>query len=118
MLERRWPLWPLLRAAEMTQHELLHKVGAGTSSVYWANRHGLTETQADEWSLACGLMPHEVWDGWFDAALTELDRAFLNNGWRPAWLWLEAAREAASAPAEPSYLPVTMPPVNDGEQAA
>jgi hypothetical protein len=116
--EPRWPLWPLLRAAKVTQEDLLRRVGESTSAVYWANRYGLTEKQADEWSLRCGLMPHEVWDGWFDAALTENDRAFLNNGWRPAWLWLEATREADPALVEPSYLPVTMPPVSDGEQAA
>lgn len=88
-----WPLWPLLRAAKVTQEELLHRVGESTSAVYWANRHGLTEKQADEWSLRCGLMPHEVWDGWFDAALTENDRRYLAGGWRQAWLWNETTAE-------------------------
>lgn len=88
-MTRHWPLQALLDASGLTMHGLAAKTGGDP---YSHAETGLSDVQADRWAIRCGLMPHEAWDDWFDAGLTELDREHVENGWRPAWLWNEQHR--------------------------
>lgn len=87
---KRWPLQPLLDATGLSMRRLKDVV---KGDPYPAKTVGLSDDQADRWAVSCGLLPHEVWPDWFDAALTPLDRQFVfGGGWRPAWLYDEARR--------------------------
>lgn len=37
------------------------------SKVAELRRTGLTEVEADRYAVRVGVMPHEVWAGWYDA---------------------------------------------------
>jgi hypothetical protein len=82
----RWPLEPLLEATGLSMGGLSIAVNGNP---YDYRDLGLSDLVADRWAVRCGKHPGEVWPGWFDAGLTELDREFVGNGWRQAWLWNE-----------------------------
>lgn len=61
----RFPLEPLRRAlASSTMVELALRLGVDRRQVYrWAH-YGLTDMQADEAAIRCGLHPAIVWPDW------------------------------------------------------
>lgn len=83
----RWPVQPLLDLGH-TRHRICRVIGGKDFNRYI--EHGLTDWQADRAAIRLGHFPSQVWPGWIDAGLTELDRRYLAGGWRQAWLWMEA----------------------------
>lgn len=75
---RRWPLAPLLAYLRLTPGGFARRYGIPPSQVYTARDHGLTEDQADAWTIAADLHPALIWgpefydpadvDGWETAA--------------------------------------------------
>ena len=66
---RRWPLAPLLDVSRLTRTRFLRAVGAGSHALAVAERRGLTDVQADTWSIRLGLHPILVWGwAWIEAA--------------------------------------------------
>ena len=72
-----WPLQPLLDASELTPSRLSLTLGLSGTTVRLARRRGLTDAQADEWSIRLGLHPLLVW----------------------GWAWIEEAASAGRRPA-------------------
>jgi hypothetical protein len=72
-----WPLQPLLDASGLTASRLSLTLGLSGTTVRLARRRGLTDAQADEWSIRLGLHPLLVW----------------------GWAWIEEANSAARRPA-------------------
>lgn len=79
---RPWPAQPLCAAidvdGEMSLQEIAREADATWATFHRALTEGLTERQADEWAVAAGLHPAEVWGwAWFEAGsqqpLCELD---------------------------------------------
>lgn len=88
--ERRWPLAPLLEQVGSGSHTALVKRGVSGRDVRRAAELGLSDRQADHWSIRCHLHPAMVWPDWTQAALTVLDDQFIHGGgWRPAYLHTE-----------------------------
>jgi hypothetical protein len=58
-----WPLQPLLDASDLTPTRLAAELGLSSTVVRLAGRRGLTDVQADEWSIGLGVHPLMVW-GW------------------------------------------------------
>ena len=66
---RRWPLGPLLDVSRLTRSRLLREVGAGAHALAVAEQRGLTDVQADTWSIRLGFHPILVWGwAWIEAA--------------------------------------------------
>lgn len=72
-----WPLQPLLDAAGLTASRLSLTLGLSGTTIRLARGRGLTDAQADEWSIRLGLHPLLVW----------------------GWAWIEEAAWAARRPA-------------------
>ena len=87
-MTRRWPLEDLLKATGLSMSGLSDAVNGNP---YDYRDSGMSDLVADRWAVRCGKHPGEVWPDWFEAGLSELDREFLVNGWRPAWLWNDDA---------------------------
>jgi len=87
---RRWPLAPLEAVTRTTN--LAKTLGVDLTLVAAARDLGMTDSQADRWAIRLGHHPGSIWSDWFDAGLTENDRRFIAEGWRPAWEWNEAHR--------------------------
>lgn len=87
---RLWPVEPLLDLGHNARAICLALHISGSS---WATArdHGLTDRQADRAAIRLGVLPHLVWPGWVEAGLTPLDRVWLEQGWRQAWLYREKA---------------------------
>lgn len=91
----RYPLDPLAHRLGITLHQpgrtgpqdhryrsehpagwtaLADRLGVSVHHLRHVARIGLTDRQADRWSIRCGLMPQQVWDGqWWDQAPDEGD---------------------------------------------
>jgi hypothetical protein len=95
---RLWPIAPLLELTKLTAHGLRKQARIHSTVYNNAAENGLTDRQADTWSIRCGLHPAMVWLGWIDAGLSENDRRYLAGGWRQAWLWNEPAELPYTAP--------------------
>lgn len=52
---------------------------------------GLSDWQADRAAIRLGFHPVHLWPGWVEAGLGVVDGAFLESGWRQAWLHKEAS---------------------------
>lgn len=87
--EDRYPLQPLLDAlGYLTINQARDRHGLQL----WEYRdRGLTEHVADRLAVRVGLHPAMVWPSWVDDGLTVLDRVWMEQGWRTAWLWREAS---------------------------
>lgn len=81
----RWPLAPLLAA--LGDKSAAKTLRASGEEIERARREGIADVTADRWALRIGQHPASIWPDWFDAALTETDRQYLENGWRQAWEW-------------------------------
>lgn len=80
--KRMWPIRPLFEYAA--------RIGVpGTALQVTRHAKKLTDDEADAKACQLGVHPSLIWPDWFEPALTELDRDFINNGWRPAWLYNE-----------------------------
>ncbi len=87
--EERYPLQPLLAALGcQTINQARHRHGL---QLWEYAERGLTEDHADRLAIRLGLHPAMVWPTWIDNGLTTLDRLYLEQGWRTAWLWNERA---------------------------
>lgn len=78
----RWPLEPLL-AGVINAAETF---SVATSRLALYAEEGLPDHVADRWAVRIGRHPAEVWPEWFDVGLSIVDAAFVDGGWRPAWL--------------------------------
>jgi hypothetical protein len=68
-----WPLEPLLDASGLTASGLAAELSLPTTTVRRAARRGLSDRQADEWAIRCGLHPLLVWGwAWIDPAASAL----------------------------------------------
>jgi hypothetical protein len=66
---RRWPLAPLLDVSRLSRSTFVRKVSASARALAVADRRGLTDVQADTWSIRLGLHPILVWGWeWIEAA--------------------------------------------------
>lgn len=66
---RRWPLAPLLDVSRLSRSRFVREVGASAHALSIAERRGLTDVQADTWSIRLGLHPILVWGwAWIEAA--------------------------------------------------
>lgn len=83
-VRHRWPLSALLPFCNGLP--VAQALDVERTMIRRAAEFGLTDTQADRWAVKLGHHPGNVWADWFDVALTTLDRQFLENGWRNAWL--------------------------------
>jgi hypothetical protein len=68
---RRWPVEPLLEAAEMTQGELGDLLGVHRRTVQRMIDRGLTDTEADHAACLIRLHPAFIW-GWDEWAAAPL----------------------------------------------
>lgn len=85
----RYPIGPLLTALGC---RTINQARARHGLQLWAYAdRGLSEDHADRLAVTCGLHPALVWPDWVDNGLTALDRVWLDQGWRQAWLWREDA---------------------------
>lgn len=104
MSARPWPWEPIARVLERqgleSDCEVARILGCSRSTVARSIERGLTDAQADAWSVALGSHPAELygWDAWLNAGITERDDRHVNGdglGWRQAWEWAEAQRTDA-----------------------
>jgi hypothetical protein len=87
--EERYPLQPLLDAlGGATINAASKRIGI---QLWEYAERGLTEPVADRCAIRARLHPAMVWPTWLDNGLTILDRLYLEQGWRQAWLWNERA---------------------------
>lgn len=88
---RPYPLQNLVDAAGCrSAGELGRRLGISGTTLQQAVNLGLSDVQADHWSVRAGLHPESVWPGWTDAGLSVLDSTFpLTSWWRHAWEWAE-----------------------------
>lgn len=102
-----WPLGPVLDRIdplrEMKRAEQADALGMPITTYKVAFKHGgLTDSMADKVAIRMGLHPSILWgaDAWIAAGLTPSDDLFVNGsatsgpGWRQAWDWHEASRQA------------------------
>lgn len=90
--ERRWPVQVALEHDQITVGSARRAIPARNAEEWRrALEEGLTDWQADRLAVRHGLHPAQIWTDWVEAALTPLDRLFLEHGWRQAWLWQEAS---------------------------
>jgi hypothetical protein len=69
---RRWPLPALLDACKVPRAQLARKINVSSHTVAVAEQRGLTDVQADEWSIRLGLHPILVWGwAWIEAAAAD-----------------------------------------------
>lgn len=94
-VSHRWPLSALLPFCHGQPVALA--LGVERSLVSRAAEFGLSDLMADRWAVKLGQHPGNVWPDWFDAALTAVDRQFLETGWRHAWEHDEPAAVASEA---------------------
>lgn len=83
--DQRWPVDPLVAFCGSTA-EVCRRLG-------WEHKGlpvDLSDTQADRYATRLGLHPEVLWPGWTEHGLSAVDRARLDGGWRPAWLWSAA----------------------------
>lgn len=62
--EPTYPLGPLLTRTGLAPDEFADRVGVSRATLYRRARNGVTWTEADEWSVAFGYLPYEVWPQW------------------------------------------------------
>ena len=63
---RPFPLQPLLEATSVPLTGLPRRLGTSTTTVRRAATTGLTEAQADQWSVKLGLHPGTIWSAWWE----------------------------------------------------
>lgn len=63
-VDGRYPLAPL-RAQFRSWADLGAAVGKRADTVRRASYRGLSPAQADEWAMAAGYFPHELWPTWW-----------------------------------------------------
>jgi hypothetical protein len=69
-------LQPLLDASGLTRTALARRLGLSSGVIVTAGRRGLTDPQADQWTIGVGLHPLAVWGwAWVDDADTAAGRA-------------------------------------------
>jgi len=70
---RPWPLADLLAHERLDQATLAEIVHVDPSTITRHMEGGLTLTEADEWCMALGVHPAEIWPAWSDVANEALD---------------------------------------------
>lgn len=65
--EPTYPLQALLALARTDPEAFAQKVGISRATYYRRVKHGVTWTEADEWAVAFGYLPFEVWPEWEQA---------------------------------------------------
>lgn len=91
MPERRYPLEALAARMGCSVHRMGERLQVAGSTLQEYRQRGLTPRIADRLAIRAGYHPALIWPTWIDDALTVVDRQFLAQGWRQAWLWNEAA---------------------------
>lgn len=90
--EERYPLDPLLDALGLRSlNQAAARIGVSGATLYEYRDRGLTAHVADRLAVKAGLHPAMVWPSWVEDGLTVLDRVWLTEGWRTAWLWREVS---------------------------
>lgn len=85
----RWPFQPLMEASRAPSMKMLGiRLDVDPRQLRRWRDDGITDLWADRLALRLGLMPEQVWDGWFAVDTSELDAEE------------KAARDAAEAKRE------------------
>lgn len=70
---RPWPLAPLLAYLRLTPWGFADRYGIRPADVRYARDHGLTDDQADAWTIAADLHPCLIWPDWLTAPADDID---------------------------------------------
>ncbi|MFI7484072.1 hypothetical protein ACH9EU_16850 [Kocuria sp. M1R5S2] len=65
--EPRYPLQPLLDRTGYTPEEFSNLVSLSRATAHRRLQRGITWGQADDYAIACGLLPWQVWPEWDEA---------------------------------------------------
>lgn len=65
--EPTYPIAALIAAVGLTVEELAEVVGISRATAYRRAKNGVQWSEADDWSVALGFLPFEIWPEWADS---------------------------------------------------
>lgn len=70
---RRYPLTPLLQAADLSRRQLQTELGISWTRLQELERDGLTDEAADRYAIRLHLWPWNIWPTWLTDGLTAIE---------------------------------------------